>query len=609
MQLLTFTVAGHAYAIESRRVIEVLPLVPARSIPLAPDYVRGVFTYRGRFLPLVDLARRLADGPVGPPESQVKERLSTRVIVVEFAKPAADAGAQEPVARGPVRLGLVAENVISICSVDDAGAAPMRLEEAPFLGRILRIGGETVQMIEVERLLPPALLAAVDPGTTGGPPTDPQPGDAADLLRRWIGLDPATIGRPAIDRAVRKRMDALGIDETDRFLDRVQTDEEERHRLIDEVIVAESWFFRDPQVFDFTRAFVGTLAAMPGRRPVRILSSPCAGGEEPYSIAMSLLEAGLSPEQFTIDAIDVGHAVLERARRARYSSNAFRNADVAFRGRWFRDEGGWSVLDEAVRSCVRFRHANLLDRSFPAGCGHYDVIFCRNLLIYLTDDARRRVEAVVDGLLAADGLLVLGAAEPPIMKGDWIPAGGHSVFALRRGVHAAHPRRSTAAAPKTAEQTPSRPARPPTGRRAAERPRVDSGAPPAIAAEDRPAGDAGAGAAPDAGERRRSLEVVLHEAGALANAGRFAEAVERCETWQHRHGPSPELFFLLGMIHQSSGDPHRAEACFHKTLYLDPCHEEALLSLALLASQRGDRGMMEHYRRSAARVLARKAAP
>ena len=63
MQLLTFTVAGETYAIESRAVVEVLPLVPARPLPLAPDYVRGVFTYRGGLVPLVDLARRMAAPP------------------------------------------------------------------------------------------------------------------------------------------------------------------------------------------------------------------------------------------------------------------------------------------------------------------------------------------------------------------------------------------------------------------------------------------------------------------------------------------------------------------------------------------------------------------
>ncbi|NDC54499.1 MAG: hypothetical protein EBZ74_09485 [Planctomycetia bacterium] len=65
----------------------------------------------------------------------------------------------------------------------------------------------------------------------------------------------------------------------------------------------------------------------------------------------------------------------------------------------------------------------------------------------------------------------------------------------------------------------------------------------------------------------------------------------------------------MGILHQSAGDPDRAEGCFHKTLYLDATHDEAALALALLAAQRGDTAMAEHYRQSAARILARKEAP
>ena len=77
MQLLVFTVGAEDYAIESRRVIEVLPLVTARPIPRMPESIRGIFTHRGRLVPLVDLGRLLTDQPL-------RETLSTRVIVVEF---------------------------------------------------------------------------------------------------------------------------------------------------------------------------------------------------------------------------------------------------------------------------------------------------------------------------------------------------------------------------------------------------------------------------------------------------------------------------------------------------------------------------------------------
>lgn len=407
------------------------------------------------------------------------------------------------------------------------------------------------------------------------------------LLREWIGLDAATIGSAAVDRAVRTRMAALGIDDPDAFAKVVRGDAAERDRLVEEVIVAESWFFRDGQVFSFVADFAATLVGLPGRTPVRILCAPCASGEEPYSVAMALLDAGLTPEQFTIDAVDVSHAALARAARGRYSANAFRNADAAFRDRWFRPAGTGSVIDERVRGCVKFAWGNLLDEGFAIDRGPYDVIFCRNLLIYLTDDARRRVERVVDGLLRPDGILILGAAEPPIMRGDWIQAGAASVFALRRGIHLAD-----RPAPPTA-------ARPP---QAARRP-----APRFVAAPASPRPVAPADAVAE--EPVPSLGDLLDEAGHLANAGRHLEALALCERWRAKLPPAPEVFFLMGMLHQAVGDADRAEGCFHKTLYLDASHEEALLALALLARRRGDTRMAETYRQSAARVLARKGTP
>ena len=149
MQLLTFTVAGQAYAVESRTVVEVLPLVPARPIPLTPAYVRGVFTYRGGLVPLVDLGERLV---ARPPQ----ERLSTRVIVVEFRP--ADGGT-------PLRMGLVAENVIAIRAAEEAEAElpALDLPDAPFLGRIFRLPDGTVQLIDPARLLPAELTAGLFP--------------------------------------------------------------------------------------------------------------------------------------------------------------------------------------------------------------------------------------------------------------------------------------------------------------------------------------------------------------------------------------------------------------------------------------------------------------
>ena len=147
MQLLSFTIGAEDYAIESRRVIEVLPLVAARPIPHMPDFLRGVFTHRGRLIPLVDLGWLLINQPL-------RETLSTRVIVVEFSSGPEDRR---------IRLGVAAENVVSLCSSSDAETSLPTLQtaRAPYLGRLLRIGGRTVQVLDVEPLVPAALLASL----------------------------------------------------------------------------------------------------------------------------------------------------------------------------------------------------------------------------------------------------------------------------------------------------------------------------------------------------------------------------------------------------------------------------------------------------------------
>lgn len=418
------------------------------------------------------------------------------------------------------------------------------------------------------------------------------------FLAEWIGLDASSIGSAAVERACRARQEALGLAGRGELLAAVRDDAVERDRLVEEVVVSESWFFRDRQVFQFVADFAATLAAMPGRAPVRILSVPCAGGEEPYSVAMALLDAGMRESAFRIDAFDVSHRSLAKAAAARYSANAFRNADSTFRRRWFHDDAGTAVLDDRIRSLVTFRWGNLLDAGFAAAKGPYDCIFCRNLLIYLTPPARAQAERTLSSMLAADGLLLLGAAEPPILRGAWIPAGDASLFAVRRAVG-----RATTA--------PPRPSRTPTDRSTSgSRTRK----PPAVPQVDR-------------GERRSrvpteqtsrpkvadescgALDRALEQAGILANQHRLSEAIAVCESHARSCGPSPEIFFLEGMLHQSSGDLDRAEACFHKTLYLNPDHQEAALALVLVAGRRGDARMAEKYRESASRVVARKGSP
>ena len=169
------------------------------------------------------------------------------------------------------------------------------------------------------------------------------------------------MGPHLILRAARRRMAELGLADLGDYAARVADSEAEQQALIEEVVVPESWFFRDERPFRWLADHVrARWVADPRRPPLRALSIPCAGGQEPYSIAITLLDAGLPARRLRIDAVDVSARLLEVARRGVYSANAFRGAEGPSgpldRGTSAGSPEGYEI-DPAVRSAVRFQRA------------------------------------------------------------------------------------------------------------------------------------------------------------------------------------------------------------------------------------------------------------
>jgi chemotaxis protein methyltransferase WspC len=449
-----------------------------------------------------------------------------------------------------------------------------------------------------------------------------------ERLSRRIGLDPASISPGLVARAVRSRMAERGLNDLEAYAQLAASSDEECQALVEDVVIPESWFFRDDRPFRLLRELARTgWLANPARPPLRVLSLPCARGEEPYSIVMTLVDAGLPSDRFIVDAVDVSARVLAHAELGVYSTNAFRGVDPSTRDRYFRPCHRGFELDSAIRTRVRFRVANLFDPDLLLGEPPYDVVFCRNLLIYLTVEARSRALAILDRLLAADGLLVVGHADrlgevtgsacPFVSIGDPgsfafrkrsssvpaarpAPPSPRSRIGPRTGTPRAIPSPSTAASPRPipASASVSVPA--------------SSSIPDTAATPFREAAEvsnqAGAGRADTAANHGEPPPCTLVERVAeLANQGLHREAIEACRRLLSQKGPNAPAYYLLGAVHQAAGDRRQAEDCFHKAVYLDPSHDEALLALALLAERRGDLGAAAGYRRRAERAVLRKA--
>jgi chemotaxis protein methyltransferase WspC len=437
------------------------------------------------------------------------------------------------------------------------------------------------------------------------------------LLAERIGLDPSSVGDQLIARGVHARMSALALRSKSEY-DQILIDQPaELQALVEEVVVAESWFFRDERPFEALARFSQPWIADPARPPLTILSVPCASGEEPYSIAITLLEAGLSADQFRVDAVDVSGRSISRAIAGVYGPNAFRGAASDRRSSYFREQNGAFTLDLAVRSTVRFHLGNLLDATLFADRASFDIVFCRNLLIYLDDDAKALAFASLTRLIVDGGLLFLGHADrlEALESSLFEPIAEKGCFTYRKSVLPPSPLlREVRKAPEKERGTGRVQPEPLVGRPLGEAQR--GLAPERIGGAWPPCSVSTGRVQPEPVPISRAVRQenspassLLDRASILADLGRYDEATALVEQAISGGGANARAYFLLGMMAQASGTRQQAEAHYLKAIYLDPQHDEALLALALLARRKGDVAAEAGYRRRAERVLARKVVP
>ena len=405
------------------------------------------------------------------------------------------------------------------------------------------------------------------------------------LLHNATGLD---LSAASVDAAVRRRMKQLRIGDEHAYLATAVRDEEELGALVDLVVVPESWFFRDAEAFAAASRFTAARIAE-GKEPVRILSIPCASGEEPYSLAIALTDARIPARSFSIEAVDVSPQALRRAQRGVYNRNAFRSRDLSFRDRYFTPHGDGYELFPEIRKLVYFRRANLLLLDAPPGGLGFDIIFCRNLLIYF--DAATQVAAIrkLRSLLKDDGLLFAGYAEAATFcLHEFAVAPFAKAFALQKKT-AAEARERRPLAPPAGQPARQRPTRIKAARPV--RPAARGHAPATPGQEQAPSNDPGA---------------LLEQANRLADQGADDEAIAAYQACLQVVPDSAQAYFMLGLLSEHRQDDRSAEQYLRRAVYLDPDHYDALCHLALLAERHGDADTARNFRHRAARVYRRQ---
>lgn len=393
------------------------------------------------------------------------------------------------------------------------------------------------------------------------------------LLRARFGLETSLLGSATVD-AILHRMAAEAGLAASAYAATLGESPVALQAFVEAVAVHETWFLRDGGPFEFlvSEAHGWRRTRWAEAPRLRVLCLACATGEEAWSLAMALREAGLGAHDFVIEAFDLSETALDKARTGVYAARAFRSPLAeSWRDRWCEPVAGGFRVREELRHSVRFERANLMDPRWVEGLAPAHLICCRNVLIYFGQEARSRMLDRLAALLVDDGVLFTGHAEAVLMSGNFRCVGPLNAFAFsHRAVES--PRKPAPAADPKTRDAPRNPAYP-----AAQTPMRSSTAPP--------------------------LDE-LAQASELADTGHYREALLRVERVLMRDRANTRAWLLKGMAETALGEAREASVSLGKVLYLDPVNEVALLAMARLETLAGHTDRARLLRERAARAGA-----
>ncbi|MDP2212423.1 protein-glutamate O-methyltransferase CheR [Phenylobacterium sp.] len=363
---------------------------------------------------------------------------------------------------------------------------------------------------------------------------------------------------------VRRRLAALRLADVEayvRLLDDPEAGAREWRRLEGEVTVGETYFLRYVEQFAALRnTILPELIARNGStRRLRIWSAGCATGAEPYSVAIlvaELLGDRIADWRVTILGTDINEIALEAAREANFGAWALRSLSAEQRRSWFVPEGkGWR-LRPRYRSLVRYQYGNLLDLlgpTAPLDLTDFDLILCRNVLIYFHPEAMNAVVGALALRLSEAGWLLVGHAEPnPGFEAHVrvVSLPGATAYRRRGPNDEAAPTAPRQWSPPQADDFAAQPVA-----------RADLTVPPIIQVAIPPT--------PPPPPPKPDTPTALAEIRLLANLGRFAEAARQCQTVLGLTPSEPAAHFYLGLVAQAQGRLDEAEAALRRAVYLD----------------------------------------
>ncbi|MDP9102120.1 MAG: protein-glutamate O-methyltransferase CheR [Actinomycetota bacterium] len=435
------------------------------------------------------------------------------------------------------------------------------------------------------------------------------------LLARAAGLAFDESRRESLGYSLGARIEETGSRSVAAYLDTVSRDPAERQRLLDEVTIQETHFFRNPPQIRALRTHVlpelVRHAATNGKR-LRVWSAGCSTGEEPYSVAMMIRELLPSTAGWDVKVVatDVSERALEQARLAVYGARAVQMATPEELDTFFVPHpGGTYEVRQDVRDLVELRHHNLVTEQPPFGAeDRVDLILCRNVTIYFSRDTTRSLMQRLHACLRDGGYLFLGHSETLWQVSDdfrlvALGTGDSSAFVYRR-VEPGEERRRVLPDRRTADEGP-----PPPGLERRQGPRRGSAIievltkPRRLPLTREPARTPLFGAAPVAVDA--SVDALPAVRAALAE-GAYEHAAELAAAMVAKDPMRAEAHYLRGLAMVNLSRDADALVDLRKSVYLDPSSGLAHFLLAGVLARLEDPAAAAREYRAAADTLGRQ---
>lgn len=245
-------------------------------------------------------------------------------------------------------------------------------------------------------------------------------GDTAYMIMDYEGFKKEIYNLSGIDlgsykeKQMKRRLDSLiaknHFSDYFQYVKALKVDSNLYNEFINFMTINVSEFYRNPDQWEKLKTIILPMLLKENRN-LKIWSAACSSGDEPYTLVMILNEF-LSLNNIKIIATDIDKEILVKAKNGVYNEKSVVNLPKKYLDKYFKKEDNLYIIDDAVKKCVDFKHHNLLSDPYPENC---DLIVCRNVLIYFTEEAKVEIYKKISKSLKTGGILFVGSTEQIIM--------------------------------------------------------------------------------------------------------------------------------------------------------------------------------------------------